>query len=217
MNMKTKILEDIKVCSYPYNMKETIANSIFEIAKMTKNVHLNKFGKQSGIVTDVILLVKCQVNVQFKDRFYDIPINIVIPKSYPFDPPEFYLDKLPDFGLNPKNTDIDPNSYRILVNVLKYWDSYNNSSSVRALQEIIISFHNNFPIYRNSSKPVNQQPQQQLTQQHRPSSESFNSFNSYTMDMGNSFKQGNVNEMKNQDAIQNRYISGSTQNKYPFQ
>ena len=152
--MNSKLLEEMKNCSYPNNMKETIANVIVNIAKMTKNLHLNKFARQSRISTDVILLLKCQINVLLKERFYDIPINIIIPKSFPYEQPEFYLDKTQDIGINTKNYDIDPKSLRIWVYTLKNWNMYCNSNIISALQEIIISFNNNFPIFRLTNKSL---------------------------------------------------------------
>ena len=210
--MKAKILDDIKVCSYPNNMKESIANVILEIVKMTKNAHLNKFGKQNGIVTDFILLVKCKLNVPYKDRSYDIPISIILPKSYPFDPPEFYLDKLPEFGLNPKNTDIDQNTFRILVNCLKNWDIYNNSNILRVLQEIINSFNHNFPIYQITlNNPLYQQPQPLVT------NESWNSINSTFNSYGESImsqNHGGTINIKNKSISPLKYdVSSSCQIK----
>jgi len=152
-------MEDLKAYSYPLNFKENIANVVIDIYQNTKNMNLNRYGKQNGIVTDVILLIKCQLNVQFKDRNYDIPISIIIPKKFPFEPPEFYLDKMQDFCINPKNSDIDALNWRILTNSLKNWDFYNNTSILTVLKEILNSFNKNFPIYRQSNV-IYQKPQQ---------------------------------------------------------
>jgi hypothetical protein len=135
---------------------------------MGKNTTMNKLGRQSGIVTDVILLLKSLINIPFKDRSYDIPISIIFPKNYPFDAPEFILDKMPDFGLNPNNKEIDSSTLRIFVSSLRDWDYYRGASITTIIKEVIYCFSKSFPIYRlnsNSNQIPNGQDQNQLISQ----------------------------------------------------
>jgi len=132
-------------CSYPPNFRDFISNIILELAN-TKGAQFYKVNKTRNNVVDTIIVVKYLVQTVFSTKTYEIPIVIYINKSFPYEAPEIYLERSQETGVNPKNTDIDPNTFRITTPSLKTWNQFSTIPNV--LVEINNSFNKYFPIYK---------------------------------------------------------------------
>lgn len=162
MSNQLAILQTATQCAYPINMRDYIANIIYEITLMNKSAKYYQVVKNG----ENIILLKLNISTTFKNKTFEIPILIYITKNMPYESPEIYLERASDTGVNPKNTDIDQNTNRILTQGLKTWNSYAVLSNI--LGEIQISFNKNFPIYKltQQNQPINtgyQSGQQQNT------------------------------------------------------
>jgi len=150
-NTKIRLINELTSASYLPNMKDYIVNLIIQIFSYqykspTQNARYsisNFFGQ------DKIAMVLLPINVPFNNRTYDIPIQIYLMKNIPYEPPQIFIEVGQGSGINLKNTDIDVNSKRILVNGLRKWNQYSVLDSI--LNEIRESFKKNFPIYKKSS------------------------------------------------------------------
>jgi hypothetical protein len=149
-NNKYSILEIANQCSYPINMRDLIVNVIYELTLSSNSV---KYSKMTW-GTDSIISLKYNVSASFgKTRNYDIPIIINFIKNYPYEPPQIFLDLGPNLGVNPKNSDIDQTTNKIITPSLKNWNQFSNLKFV--ITEIQKSFHKNFPIYKVTNKTQN--------------------------------------------------------------
>lgn len=145
--MNYNILDSIAQCSYPPMTRDYVANVVLEISSSDKNTKFYKITKDGN----KILVVHYKVKVPFKNKDYDISILIYLPKDFPRVPPEVFLERYSqDIGVNPKNTDIDQNSFQIRVASLNTWNAY--SSITNLLGEIQASFRRNFPIFKITHK-----------------------------------------------------------------
>lgn len=145
MTSQKTILQSVSQCDYPFNYREYVTNIIYEILFTSKSASFSKVLKQGKN----IIVIRYNVPTTFRSKSFDIPILIYIPSGMPYEPPEMYLDKAHDTGVNPKNTDIDGQTQRIHTYNLKNWKSSFNIQSI--LNEIIASFNKNFPIYKINS------------------------------------------------------------------
>lgn len=149
MSIKYGIVETVLQCSYPFNMRDYIANVIIELTAASPSAKVLKVSYKN----ENIVLVKYNAKTTFKNRIYEIPILIYMMKNMPYEAPEVYLERSSDTGVNPKNIDIDQRTNRIMTKSLVNWTSYTNLSTV--LTEITNSFNANFPIYKLTNTNMN--------------------------------------------------------------
>ena len=120
MSNKYAILELVMQTCYPINMRDYIINIAHEITVLHPLTKVLKVNYKN----DWIILLKLSISTQFKGKSYTIPVIIYLSKAMPYEAPEVYLERQPDTAVNPKNTDIDLNTNRILTKSLINWNSY---------------------------------------------------------------------------------------------
>jgi hypothetical protein len=140
--MSNSIIELINQCCYPINLRDYIANILLDISLTSPSAAFYKTTQEN----DYIIAFIYNISTSFKEKKYEIPIFIIIPKNFPFQPPEVVIDKAPDTGINPKNLNIDPNTNRIFTNIIKIWNQ--NSQLGELINEVTISFNTHFPVYK---------------------------------------------------------------------
>jgi len=143
------ILNTLSQCSYPPNFRDFISNIILELSN-SKGTQFFKVNKTRNNVVDTIIVVKYTVQTTFNFKLYEIPIVIYINKSFPYEAPEIYLERSQETGVNPKNLEIDPSTFRIITNGIRSWNQFSTIPNVIA--EITNSFNKNFPIYKLAKK-----------------------------------------------------------------
>jgi hypothetical protein len=142
------ILEQVTQCNYPINVKDYIANVIGEMTTTDKSCKYFKINKpKCDKTTEIILALRLMIPTVFAGFKYDIPIVIYLPKTFPFSPPEIFIEKFSkDIEINANNKNVDPNSGRVITKGLATWNSY--SSLPNIIKEINISFNEVFPVYQ---------------------------------------------------------------------
>jgi hypothetical protein len=149
MNSKEKlnILDAIISCDYLINNRDYII-SLFYDYFMSKNVSMYitmKLNSQT-LCYEKILVVRLIIKVQLQPKFYDVPILIYLPKMFPGEPPEMFIESNGEIGVNIRNICIDKNTMKIKVTGLTKWNSSSNISNV--VNEIIDEFTKIFPVYK---------------------------------------------------------------------
>lgn len=147
MSNKYSIVETVKQCSYSSKLQDYFANVLIELTSTSPSAKVIRMTYKN----ENVAAVKYNVPTQFKERSYEIPIVIYMTHGMPYSPPEVYLERNAETGVNPKNGEIDQKTNKILTKSLANWNSSIVISTV--LKEIISSFNKNFPIYKitNSS------------------------------------------------------------------
>jgi len=142
------IMDAILSCDYPDMNKDYITSIFFDIFMEKKciiymtpryNFKLSKYEK--------ILVVRWIISVILQNISYDIPILIYIPRMFPEVPPEIFIEKKDEIGVNPQASYVDKNTLKVAVPLLITWNS-SNSSIVNVLNQIRIEFSKFFPIFK---------------------------------------------------------------------
>lgn len=142
------ILEHVTQCNYPINVKDYIANMISEITTTDKTCKYFKINKsKSDNSTEIILALRLMIPTLYSGLKYEIPIIIYLPKTFPFSPPEIFIEKFSkDIEINPNNKCVDPNTGKIITKGIQTWNSYSFLPSI--IKEINFSFNQVFPVYQ---------------------------------------------------------------------
>ena len=153
-NTKIRLMNELSVTSYLPNMKDYIVNLIIQLISYqfkspTQNARysINNFFGQ-----DKIVMVTLPMSIPFNNRNFDVPIQIYLMKNIPYEPPQIFIEVNQSTGINTKNTDIDANTKRILVNSLRNWSQYSELEKV--LNDIRESFKKNFPVFKKTQNTV---------------------------------------------------------------
>ena len=135
-------------------MKDYIVNLIIQLLSYqykspTQNARylINTFFGQ-----DKIVMVTLPMSIPFNNRAFDVPIQIYLMKNIPYEPPQIFIEVNQSTGINTKNTDIDVNTKRILVNSLRNWNQYSELEKV--LNDIRESFRKNFPVFKKTQNTI---------------------------------------------------------------
>jgi hypothetical protein len=145
IKMSSSIIEIISQCSYPLNVKDYIANVLLDLSLQSPTTTFYKTTQGN----EDIIAFKYNIQTLFKEKKFDIPIIIYLPKNFPHQAPEVYIDKSSDTGINPRNTNIDPNTSRFQGSTQKDWKVSSQLGDLIA--EITNSFNAQFPIYKLNS------------------------------------------------------------------
>lgn len=148
---KMTILEIVNQCDYDYKIKDYITDSVYELTNLSKSTKIYKMSRKTGTNSETIVVVRYLIPTIFKaGRTYDIPVLIYIPKSYPYQAPEVYIERTSkDVQINPNNKEIDANTCRVITKGLYAWSSYSNIPFIIA--EVNNCFNAQFPIYSSGS------------------------------------------------------------------
>ena len=154
-NTKISLMNQLSATSYLPNMKDYIVNLIIQLLSYqykspTQNARylINNFFGQ-----DKIVMVTLPMSIPFNNRAFDVPIQIYLMKNIPYEPPQIFIEVNQSTGINTKNTDIDVNTKRILVNSLRNWNQYSELEKV--LNDIRESFRKNFPVFKKTQNVNN--------------------------------------------------------------
>ena len=153
-NTKISLMNQLSATSYLPNMKDYIVNLIIQLLSYqykspTQNARylINNFFGQ-----DKIVMVTLPMSIPFNNRAFDVPIQIYLMKNIPYEPPQIFIEVNQSTGINTKNTDIDVNTKRILVNSLRNWNQYSELEKV--LNDIRESFRKNFPVFKKTQNTI---------------------------------------------------------------
>lgn len=141
------IIKDTLInCSYN---KDKIDNLVIEILKIInypkKKDPVKYFIK--NVNQDKIIIIRYPICITLIKKEFNIPIQIEILKNYPNEAPKIFLELDHSVSVNKLNKDIDSNTGQIMTNTLRDWNQ--NSKIENVLNEIVLSFSNNYPINKN--------------------------------------------------------------------
>ena len=151
-NLDLRIMNEVNQCDYDPNMKSLIINNIKELMNSPlRYSDVREYIRQWN--RDKIIMVWFPMKIFLQQKPYQTPIQIYLPKNFPYVPPLIYLEVSAGCGINNKNPNININTKEIKVNSMSYWNASTPMSNI--LTEIYNSFSKNFPIYRNTPNTIN--------------------------------------------------------------
>ena len=151
-NLDLRIMNEVNQCDYDPNMKSLIINNIKELMNSPlRYSDVREYIRQWN--RDKIIMVWFPMRIFLQQKPYQTPIQIYLPKNFPYVPPLIYLEVSAGCGINNKNPNININTKEIKVNSMSYWNASTPMSNI--LNEIFNSFSKNFPIYRNNPNTIN--------------------------------------------------------------
>lgn len=151
-NLDLRIMNEVNQCDYDPNMKSLIINNIKELMNSPlRYSDVREYIRQWN--RDKIIMVWFPMKIFLQQKPYQTPIQIYLPKNFPYVPPLIYLEVSAGCGINNKNPNININTKEIKVNSMSYWNASTPMSNI--LTEIYNSFSKNFPIYRNNPNTIN--------------------------------------------------------------
>ena len=151
-NLDLRIMNEVNQCDYDPNMKSLIINNIKELMNSPlRYSDVREYIRQWN--RDKIIMVWFPMRIFLQQKPYQTPIQIYLPKNFPYVPPLIYLEVSAGCGINNKNPNINVNTKEIKVNSMSYWNASTPMSNI--LNEIFNSFSKNFPIYRNNPNTIN--------------------------------------------------------------
>lgn len=142
-NIQYILTDCISKCTYHPNTKHYIEQAVMDTITFSdkpSKFDIFQFG------TDKIILAIVPLSICFHNRKFDVSVKVYFMKNIPNEPPQFFLLLTPKTAVNPRNTDIDPHTYRIFVPTLRSWNPYHTFRKV--LEEITMSFTKTFPLYK---------------------------------------------------------------------
>ena len=151
-NFIISLKKELNECSYARSMTDYLANMIIRIMNYPKKTIPSRYFVK---VTEQnkIIFIWYPMSVPFKNKNFNIPIQIFITKNIPYEPPQIFLEVGQGSAPSTLNKDIDQNNNRIMTQGLRNWNQYSNVENV--LGEIFESFSKAFPLYKK--KPTQQQ------------------------------------------------------------
>ena len=144
-NIQYILADCISKCTYHPNTKHYIEQAVMDtitFSEKPSKLDIFQFG------TDKIILAIVPLSICFHNRKFDVSVKVYFMKNIPNEPPQFFLLLTPKTAVNPRNTDIDPHTYRIFVPALRSWNPYQTFRKV--LEEITMSFTKTFPLYQKA-------------------------------------------------------------------
>ena len=138
--------EALSKSSYPKHLQDFIKNFIIDEYFGNKDA---KVYFQS-LSDEKLFVVEYQLPINFNKKTYNVNIFMYIPKLFPNYPPEFYIEKKYNTGLNKDyKNEIDESTFKINIDKIC---SYNpEKNNVGEIINILKSrFNKTFPIYKDS-------------------------------------------------------------------
>ena len=137
--------EALERSSYPTYNRNFIRDYILDNYSYKHEVKVYLMPKEN----DKTFAIEYPLNVIFSGKKYKIIIIIHIPSLFPNYPPDLYIQKKPNTGLNIdyKGTRIDPNTFKINIDKFEKYDE-NKINVEEILNKINDEFNKEFPIYR---------------------------------------------------------------------
>ena len=117
-------------------------NNIYFVA----NNKLYGYNKNEGILVIQKILEILPNKLEKNQLVKIIRILIYLPTKFPSLPPKFYLERAEDFSLVDLNTDVNKNTYEIVLKTIADWKSVDDY--LKIMKEIKNSFTKIYPIYK---------------------------------------------------------------------
>ena len=210
-NFIISLKKELNECSYARSMTDYLANMIIRIMNYPKKTIPSRYFVK---VTEQnkIIFIWYPMSVPFKNKNFNIPIQIFITKNIPYEPPQIFLEVGQGSAPSTLNKDIDQNNNRIMTQGLRNWNQYSNVENV--LGEIFESFSKAFPLYKK--KPTQQQtPGPTPT----PNSGGYGNNNNYNNTnnnkINNNYNNNNYNKNDNNN-YNNNYNKNDNNNNYNY-
>ena len=212
-NFILSLKKELNECSYARSMTDYLANMIIRIMNYPKKTIPSRYFVK---VTEQnkIIFIWYPMSVPFKNKNFNIPIQIFITKNIPYEPPQIFLEVGQGSAPSTLNKDIDQNNNRIMTQGLRNWNQYSNVENV--LGEIFESFNKAFPLYKK--KPTQQQTPAP-TPTPTPNSGSYgnnnninNNYNNYNNINNNKINNNNDNNYNNNNYNDNNYNNNNANN-----
>ena len=146
-NESLKIEEALSKSSYPKYNKDFIKNFLINNYYNHKNakIYLTLNDKEK------IFVIEYNLPISFNYRIYNVFILVYLPLLYPDYPPEFYIGKRGNIGINQnyENGRINPKDLSInLSSFINFDPERNNIEEI--ISKIKEEFNNEFPVYKNN-------------------------------------------------------------------
>ena len=199
-NFIISLKKELNECSYARSMTDYLANMIIRIMNYPKKTipprYFVKVTEQNKII-----FIWYPMSVPFKNKNFNIPIQIFITKNIPYEPPQIFLEVGQGSAPSTLNKDIDQNNNRIMTQGLRNWNQYSNVENV--LGEIFESFSKAFPLYKKK-------PTQQQTPAPTPTPNSGGYGNN------NNINNNNNNNKNDNNNYNNNYNKNDNNNNYNY-
>lgn len=138
--------------AYSENAKNEVAAFVYDYFSSPKLHNIYLVSKSfEGNSKDLIFLIQKTIELvsekkDNKNLLKIAKILIYIPKKFPNVPPKFYLEKADFYSIINIQSDINKQTYEILVNSIKDWKSPGQFNNI--LNDIVKSFSKIYPLYK---------------------------------------------------------------------
>ena len=106
INSILQVLEnDLQKCSYYENSRKYLVQAFKEILEYKKNIP-SKY-QIINFQSEKLFFFNIYLPIFYKAKNFDISIQILFPRNYPYIPPKFILDAPKGTGINIKNKNIN--------------------------------------------------------------------------------------------------------------
>ena len=132
--------------SYPQDNIGYIKNLLLENYSHCDNAQVFMISDNNA---KKIFVIEYRLSIELNSKFYNVYILVYLPLLFPKHPPEFYIEKTANVGLNKFYLDgkINPEDFRInLDNFVKFDPCQNNVGEI--IDNLIINFRDKFPVYK---------------------------------------------------------------------
>ena len=138
--------EALSKSSYPKHLQDFLKNFIIDEYFGNKDA---KVYFQS-LSDEKLFVVEYQLPINFNKKIYKVNIFMYIPKLFPNYPPEFYIEKKCNTGLNNSyENEIDKSTFKINIDkICRYNPEKNNVGEI--INILKSKFNKIFPIYKDS-------------------------------------------------------------------
>lgn len=138
--------EALSKSSYPKHLQDFLKNFIIDEYFGNKDA---KVYFQS-LSDEKLFVVEYQLPINFNKKIYKVNIFMYIPKLFPNYPPEFYIEKKCNTGLNDSyENEIDKSTFKINIDkICRYNPEKNNVGEI--INILKSRFNKTFPIYKDS-------------------------------------------------------------------
>ena len=139
--------EALDASSYPKDRHEIIKNMILKEHSSNRKplIYFNSSSKEKIFIIEYLLYVF------FMKKKYKVVINVHIPKTFPDNMPEFYIQKSNYLGINIvylKNHIINGQTFQIYYENFYHQNNYDIDNILSILNE---KFNEDFPVYKDKN------------------------------------------------------------------
>lgn len=139
---------------YPDNNKDIIISIVYDNfmnKEKTSLVLIEKLNNRTKQI-EKIIVVRDALSILVGSKYYDVTILIYLPKFFPTDAPEIYIERNEELGVNPNICKmIDPVTFGVKCSTLINWNK-SKSTIDEVINELFVAFSSNFPVYRLEPK-----------------------------------------------------------------